>query len=140
MQSIIFDDGIKEYDINGDESRVIRINISDFNLLKRRDEAVKNIEALVRDMKADGTPTPEKLTEYDRRFREQINYIFGSDVCTPAFGSAHCMSIVSGGKMLFEGFLDALLRQVEQDMGETQSGFKLRLESIDRAKVNKYIN
>lgn len=35
MTSLKFDDGYKEYSINGDESRVIRINTTDFAIFDR---------------------------------------------------------------------------------------------------------
>lgn len=140
MQSINFDDGYKTYDINNDESRTIRINVTDFNLLSRRDEALPKIEAIGREMSSEKDTAPEKMSEYDRRLREQINYIFGSDVCTPAFGTAHCMSIVGDGRMLFEGFVEALMAQVEKDMGVRMSGFKIKLNnSVNTDKTDKYI-
>lgn len=139
MQSIIFDDGYRTYDINGDESRVIRVNVSDFNLLRRNEEAEERISELVRQLSAANDPTPEDLAEYDKGFREQINYIFGTDVCTPAFGESHCMSIVSDGRMLYEEFLEALLKQVEQDIAERRQGLEQRRRAAS-PKVQQYID
>lgn len=133
MQSINFDDGFKEYDINGDESRVIRVNVTDFNILSRRDKAIPEIERIGREM-AESSGAPEELAEFDRRFREQINFIFGTDVCTAAFGATHCMSIVSDGSMLFTGFVEALMAQVEKDMGVNISGFRLNMNGKDRTE------
>lgn len=38
MQSINFNTGYKEYAINGDDSKTIRVNISDLNIPARVDE------------------------------------------------------------------------------------------------------
>ena len=131
MQSIKFDDGYKTYILNDDENKVIRVNVTDFNILDRYNKAQTDMQALIEEMQNDSEATPEKIASYDKRIRENINFIFGSDVCTAAFGTANCMSVVSNGSMLFESFLNALMPQVQEDMG-------INLEAAKK-RTDKYI-
>ena len=43
MKSIDFDSGYKTYSINGDENCVIKVQITDFNLPKRINDAIVEI-------------------------------------------------------------------------------------------------
>ena len=129
MKSINFNDGYKTYALNNDESNVIRINVTDFNMATRYEETAPKISALADKMKAIKDPTPAQISEIDARIREYINYIFGTDVCTPAFGKAHCMSVVGGGRLLFEGFLEALIEAVQSDMNAELASAGVKAES-----------
>lgn len=128
MQSINFNSGYKEYAINGDETNVVRFMPSDFNILERIKEAVPVIES-VHQTYADSKDVPdisEVMSSCDKKIREQINYIFGNDVCTAAFGATNCLSPV-GGNLLYQCFLEALFPILERDI------------STERAKVEKNI-
>lgn len=131
MTNIKFDDGYKRYILNDDESKVIRVNVTDFNILDRYNKAQADMQALIEDLQTNKDATPEEITDYDKRIRDNINYIFGSDVCTAAFGTANCMSVVSNGSMLFESFLNALMPQVQEDMD-------INLEAAKK-RTDKYI-
>ncbi len=128
MQSINFNSGYKEYAINGDETNVVRFMPSDFNILERMKEAVPAIESAHQtyvDSK-DAPDISDVMYSCDKKIREQINYIFGNDVCTAAFGTANCLSPV-GGNLLYQSFLEALFPILERDI------------SVEMAKVEKNI-
>lgn len=137
MQSINFDDGYKRYILNDDENKIIRVNVTDFNILDRYTKAQTDMQALIEEMQSDSEATPEKIASYDKRIRENINFIFGSDVCTAAFGTANCLSVVSNGSMLFESFLDALMPQVQADMDISLEVAKKRTDKYITAVVGE---
>lgn len=137
MQSIKFDDGYKRYILNDDENKIIRVNVTDFNILDRYTKAQADMQALIEEMQSDSEATPEKIASYDKRIRENINYIFGTDVCTAAFGTANCLSVVSNGSMLFESFLDALMPQVQADMDISLEAAKKRTDKYITAVVGE---
>ena len=139
MQSINFSTGIKEYAINGDENNVIKVNISDLNIVNRYQEASKKIEALAEKYKNVSKPTSEQLTEADAEVRAQLNYVFDSDVCTPAFGNTNCFSPVSNGMFLFEAFMEAFMPLVQQDMKATANASKIHIED-KTAKYTAHLN
>lgn len=134
MQNIQFDDGCKSYMINNDESKIIRVNISDLNIHKRYEAAKDKMFAEIDRIK-DSDITPEDLAQADKTIRDNLNCIFGSDICTAAFGQTNVLSMVSGGKLLIESFLDAFLPMITADIKAVSEAAKISLED----KTAKYI-
>lgn len=134
MQSINFDDGYKSYMINGDESKVIRINVTDLNTSKRFDEAVKAIEELMSEIRENDI-TEERFIEADRVIREQLDHVFGEGMCETVFGRTNLLSATESGSLLIEGFLDALLPIVKADMEQAAAKSRAHVE----AKMAAYI-
>ena len=121
MTSLKFDDGYKEYSINGDESRVIRINTTDFAIFDRIKKAMSTIDDISKEYKNAEPKTDDEANELfvsaDKKVREQINYIFDSDVSSVAFGNTNCFSIVFSNKQpLFYNFLNAIIPTIRSDI------------------------
>lgn len=135
MQSINFNTGYKTYSINGDENNVICVNVTDVNILKRFEETQKIIEDIDKIFVDKNNPTPGELYTADQKIREALNYAFGSDICTPAFGAANCLSPVSNGKTLFEAFTDAFLPVIKRDIESAMNASRIHLEQ----KTDKYV-
>lgn len=136
MQSINFNIGYKEYIINNDENNKVRININDLNIPHRIEECQSFFDETAEKYKNENRLlTSEELAEMDKLIREKINYAFGTDVCTPAFGNINCMSPVEGGKMLFEAFFEVLMPVVEADMKAAAQAQAVHIKD----KTNKYI-
>lgn len=127
MESLIFDEGYREYDVNGDKSRIIRFRV-DPNLKERVEKALTDIEQL---REKYGKMKGDDLYKAGEEFRGIINRAFDSDICTPAFGNASPFAIVSSGKMLYEAFMEALLPVLEVEFKAVQT--KIRPE------VQKYL-
>lgn len=115
MKSINFNTGIKEYAVNGDEGNVIRVNVGDMNIATRFKENINLFDDIQRDIDENGKPTPEKLSEYDKTIKEKIDYIFGSDVSSHAFGNASCLSPVGDGKLMFTAFMESFMELIKED-------------------------
>lgn len=131
MKSIDFDSGYKTYAINGDENCVIRINTTDFNLPKRLKDAYDSIQETIGEY--EGKNSAEDIAAFDVKVRKIINEAFGSDICTPAFGSANLFSITNNGNYIFENFLEALLPVIQADIEEAAQAAQVRPE------VQKYL-
>ena len=129
MQSIIFDDGYRNYAVNGDENRVVRVHVADLNLKSRLEEMLLKIDLLAK--KYGDKIDVEQLTEADAELRPLINFGFGTDVCTPAFGTANLFSPVGDGTPLYQNFLDAFVPVVTENIKEVTQ--KIRPE------VQKYL-
>lgn len=136
MKSINFDEGYKTYAVNGDESRIIKIRISDFNLLKRVKSAMTEIESLKE--KYSGKPDKNAMIEFDSSVREIIDKAFDSDVCANAFGSANICTVVNDGKLLFESFFEAFMPILKSDLNAAVMNKKVRQPEL-RPEVQKYI-
>lgn len=132
MNNINFNDGIKTYTLNNDESKVTRINTTDVNILKRLDTARKNIQdyaeqlSKVNESEATVEGMIKMLDDYDAKIRSEINSIFNSDVSSVAFGNINCTSMC-GGQPLFLNFVESVIPVLEADIKAEQSG-----------KVDKY--
>ena len=128
MRRINFDDGLKSFAINGDESRVIRFNPGDLNMKVRAKEATKRIsewQAEIKDIKlnADGTPvnsdegTADVLENFDAMLRHELNYIFNADVYDIVFDGQSPLCIVGKDKyFLFEAFLFPAMQIIEEEI------------------------
>ena len=129
MQNINFDQGYKEYTLNGDKNCVIRFMPSDLNMMSRMKEAapvIENIYQKYANIQGSDADISDVMMMCDKEIREQINYIFGNDVCTAAFGSTNCMSPV-GGTLLYQRFLEDVISMAAKDI------------DAERAKVEKNI-
>lgn len=133
MKSINFNSGIKEYAVNGDENNVIRINVGDMNIAARFKENVNFFDEIEKDIEENGSPTPEKIAEYDKLIKEKIDYIFGADVSSHAFGNTNCLSPVGNGNLLFTEFMNAFMDLIKEDAE------KFREESGAKSKVANYL-
>lgn len=119
MKNLNFDSGIREYAVNGDEYRVIRICVTDMNLPKRISDAETEINALHDKYAQIKNPDAQQLYELDRDVRGVIDKAFGKGVSDTAFGTVNCCSPVGADKLLFEGFVTALAAQIKADIEAT---------------------
>lgn len=137
MKSINFDEGYKTYAVNGDKSRVVKIKTGDFNLLKRVEAAMTEIESLKE--KYSGKPDENTMIEFDSSVRQLIDKAFDSEVCAAAFGNANICTVVSGGKLLFEAFFEAFMPLLKADIKAAIMTKKANQPEL-RPEVQKYID
>lgn len=140
MKSINFDDGLKSFSINGDESRVIRFNPGDPNLLLRAGDAQKRIlewkgKLDKVPLKADGTPestsdeSAAALREFNSMLRNELNYVFNADVYDIVFAGQSPLCIVGNRKhFLFEAFLLSAMPIIEDEISVYNTASKTRIE------------
>lgn len=130
MRNLKVNDGIREFSINNDESRILRVNTTDMQLFKRAEKARTELEAIAEELKKIDDEnlsideTIELLDKYDKEVRTKIDYIFNSKVSDTVFGEASCVSFC-GGQPLFQNFLESLLAEIEKDFeAETKKAKK----------------
>ncbi len=127
MDSINFNEGYREYDVNGDKTRIVRFRV-DPNLKERVEKAMTDIDQL---REKYGKMKGDDLYKAGKEFREIINTAFDSDICTPAFGNASPFALVSRGKTLYEAFFEALMPILEAEFKNVQTEL--------RPEVQKYL-
>lgn len=144
MRSISFCENYKSFSINGDESRVIRFNPDDPNILVRAEEAQKRIsekQGLLTTVKLrpDGSPVSnseaasEALREFDEMIRKEINYVFNADVYDTVFAGQSPLCIVGEEKdFLFEAFLKAAMPIIEEGIAEFNAKGMDRIEKYTK--------
>jgi hypothetical protein len=134
MTNISYSTGVKEYVLNGDENNKIRINVTDFNIMKRWKEADEEIQKLVTPR---GQRTIEEAERIDNEVRKWLNYVFNTDVCTPAFGNTSILSPLPDGRLLFQSFMEAFLPQIAKDIEAAGAASQIRLNELEQ-KTEKY--
>lgn len=136
MKSISFDEGYREYKLNGDDSRVIRIQITDPNLYSRIEQGMKKAESLIG--KYNDAPEYEELAQFDAEIKSILNEAFGTDICGPAFGSANVLTPTSDGKtLLIYAFFEAFMPALEEDLKNLQASMA---KQEVRPEVKKYLD
>lgn len=109
MKSINFKKSFREYAVNGDESKVIRIKL-DPDMPRKIQNTMSEIDKFRDEINDDN------IAEMGRKFGEIINNIFGTDICTPAFDGANPFSVVDDGKLLVEAFFEAFIPVFMEDL------------------------
>lgn len=144
MQSLNFDDGLKSFAINGDESRVIRFNPADPGLITRYHEALllvqdaKNTIGKDISLQPDGTPegsledSVQTVEEINGVIREALKLMFNADVYDAVFAGQSPMAATRGGKYLFEAFMESLLPIFEKEIKA--------YEKASRKRMDKYLS
>lgn len=136
MKSINFDEGYKKYILNDDEQRVIRIRLTDPNLLPRVEKAMEKVEELMKKYKA--RPDTNKLAKFDSEVKSLLNETFGTDICTPVFGGASVLTTTSDGELLIFSFFNAFLPTLKADMESAAMTAKLKQPEV-RSEMQKYL-
>lgn len=138
MKSIQFSTGVREYAINGDESNVIRINIADMNLPARMKAVGRKLDELSAEFD-ELLVTPETAAEIDARIRALMNEAFGTDICTPAFGSTNCMTPVDAeGTTLWQAFFRAFMAQIREDIAAMRPQ-QPAVPTVSTTNVQQYV-
>lgn len=123
MDNLNFDVGYKEYSINGDESRILRIKMTDYAIFDRFTKAMKQIDKIAKEYENSTANTFDEannlFVSVDRKIRKQIDFIFDGDVSDIIFGNTNCISI-AGGKPVFQNFLEVILPSIKKDIGVEQ--------------------
>lgn len=141
MEQLIFDSGIKEYQING--KGVLRFNPSDPNVYARFMELIPKIHAIEEQMnkkaakidRNSGTAGEETLRimrETDKRIKAVLNEVFGEDNdFDKILEGVNLMAVASNKKRVVSNLMEAL-----QPIMEEGAQACVRSE-VDAAKLNR---
>ena len=148
MQSLNFDDGLKSFAINGDESRVIRFNPGDPDLIIRYNEAKKMLQSAntgkLAEIKLDGNGNLQKdadggfedaaqaLEETNGVIREALKLIFNADVYDTVFAGCSPFAGTKDGRFVFEAFMDAVKPILESGIAEYRAASEKRMEKYTK--------
>ena len=99
---IRFETGIQEFDLNG--KKTVYFSPTDmnfietvFNVAERLDQREAEFQKQLEAMTEEDEPKIFDLgRQHDAEIREEINGIFGEDICTPVFGSLNVFALADG--------------------------------------------
>lgn len=144
MEKIIFDSGVKEYQIN--ENGVLRFNPSDPNVYARFLDAAEQIQTIEKDMVEQGAALSKEenngeaviryIHEADRKVKELLGWVFGpGNDFDQMLGGVNLMAVAGNGERVITNLLDALLPIIEkgaQDCSKQQIS-----DAVHQAKKNR---
>lgn len=141
MEQLIFDSGIKEYQING--KGVLRFNPSDPNVYARFVDAMPKIEQIEKEMaeKADnidkdsgaaGEQVLRIMRETDRKIKAELSSVFGDgNDFDQILEGVNLMAVASNGERVIANLINALQPIMENGAKEC-----VRSE-VAEAKLNR---
>ena len=143
MEQLIFDNGIKEYKINGDG--VLRFNPGDPNVYDRFLDATDKILAVEKDMEDkgkaltedDGTGVLKLLAEADQKIKDTLGWVFGKgNDFDEILGGVNLMAVATNGERVITNLLNALLPVLQEGAeacAKQQVGEAVQLAQNNRA-------
>lgn len=127
---LIFDEGFKEFNINGDPNRVIRFNPTDISIIERAQKVKKEIGEEVKRLDKleinDDEAVAKAVEEVNKIIKEKINYIFGSDVSETVFGVQSPLASANG-ITLVERFIAAAIPVIQKEIEDEDKKSKARM-------------
>lgn len=141
MEQLIFDSGIKEYQINS--KGVLRFNPSDPNVYARFMDMVPQIQKIEQEMnqkaaqidrtaQSAGEETLRIMRETDRRIKSVLNEIFGGDNdFEEILEGVNLMAVATNGERVVTNLMNAI-----QPIMEAGAQACVRSE-VDSAKLNR---
>ena len=138
-ETFSFDSGIKEYAINGDETRILKVNVTDVNFLPRLYESFMRAQDLVKNI---GTYEPKETTieslregidqisGIDKAIRDEFDKVFYPGASEIVFGHMNVLSFVGNGDTIYESFMNAFISKMEKEI-------KTNSEESEK-KISKY--
>lgn len=147
MEKIVFDSGIKEYEINN--NGVLRFNPSDPNVYARFFDAAEQIQQIEKDLIAKseklrneetgdeaavGEAKVRFLQEADKQVKELLGQVFGSgNDFDKLMGGINIMAVATNGERVVTNFLQALLPVIEREAKKC-AGQKVN-DAVNKAKT-----
>ena len=111
MEKLIFDAGIKEYELgNG----ILRFNPTDPNVYARFLDAIPEIQSIGEKVQNENPENPEDmlkvLEKFDRDVKDELNNVFGGDNdFHQMLSGVNLLAIASNGKNVAENLINALM-------------------------------
>lgn len=142
MEKLVFDNGMKEYDVNG--TGILRFNPSDPNVYGRFLDAVdeiKNVEQeLITKGKTlsgnDGEGVVRLTVESDRKVKAILKNVFGNiNDFDAIFGGVNIMAVASNGERVITNFMVAIEPIVSS--GAEKCAQKKVTDAVTAANINR---
>ena len=137
MSKLTLNTGVKTYDIedeNGKMLGTISIYPNDFNIGKRAMEVQKKIVEYITSAEQIAVENDEsaieQITEIDNKIKEQLDYLFNSDVSKTVFSGLHCLNVTEDGRYFIERFLEMIMPVINSELDKSLKASQKR--------VNKY--
>lgn len=144
MEKIVFDSGIKEYEINN--NGVLRFNPSDPNVYARFFDAAEQIQQIEKDLTEKGNALVNEeengeavirlMQEADKKVKELLGRVFGpGNDFDNLLGGVNLLAVAVNGERVVTNLMNALLPVIEQ--GAKKCAEQKVDEAVEKAKANR---
>lgn len=140
MADILFDTGVKEFQVNG--VRTIRFNPADIGFAETLYSVIAKINAIDEETKKkrSGTNDYAKIFDYnraeDKKMRDAVDSVFGENFCADVFGDIR-LTAIADGLSVIENFAFAVLDQMDKSITENMAKRDARISKYTE-KYQKY--
>ena len=144
MEKIIFDSGVKEYQIN--DNGVLRFNPSDPNVYARFFDAAEQIQQIEKDLVArgeslnnaenNGEAAIRLMQEADTKVKHILSGVFGEgNDFDEMLGGVNLLAVAGNGERVITNLMEALLPIIEQ--GAKRCADQKIGNAVKKAKTNR---
>ena len=131
MEKVIFDGGIKEYELG---RGVLRFNPLDPNVYERFNEAAGKLLNLESELVAEAqgaesssTSNLRLLKSFDKKAKDLLNYVFGADNDFDyMLGGVNLFAVATNGERVVTNLFSALTPILEEGARECAASFALK--------------
>ena len=139
MADIRFDTGVQEFNING--AVTVRFCPTDMNFIEKVYNVLEHIDKRQESYRAEiSSMKDEEVFDFSRRLdaeaREEINSVFGSDICTPVFGDLSLYA-VADGLPIWANLILAIIDQFDGAYAEEKAKTNPRIEKYTAKYARK---
>lgn len=148
-----FDEGVKEYEINGDPNRKLKVNMADIGIIDRMQSALEKMQAEFKnlniDLNSDGESSnkEEKVVAYvrelNKKLRDSIDEIFYAGASDAIFWIQNPLSTASNGATIYENFIEAFTKILEPELKKAQKKSEKHIQKyqqqLDKASAFKNV-
>lgn len=127
----------QEFRINGDNNKILKLNPSDLNIMDRLEKGVNALTDLMSEISHIDTETAdvmEELHRADQKMREQLDWIFDSNVSEVCCGTAGTMYDIINGVFRWEHIIDSLTNLYKNNLNSEYHKMKSRIDK----HISKY--
>ncbi len=132
MEKITFDNGVREFSVNG--RGVLRFNPQDPNVylrLTQAEEKIRKIEQSLPKNAENGEEGARLLYEADRQLKEILNWVFGAgNDFEEIAGNVNLLATAKNGRTVVENFLEAIAPALQAG---AEAGVRLQVEAARKA-------
>lgn len=119
---IIINDGLKTYDIENQDGKLLgqfSFNPSDTNIIHRYNDVVKSLEEFAKQIdKKEEAEIEDVLNEVEPLIFEKIDFLLNANISEKFFSIMGPFSPLESGKYYIESVIDAIGQAIQQETGK----------------------
>jgi hypothetical protein len=136
----------QRFRINGDDNKILELNVSDFSLISRLSDSYPKLDELYAKLETIGDETSDdelgiktmgnKLKEVDLEMRELVDFIFDAKVCDVCADSGSMYDLINGVPR-YEHIITILVGLYEKNINSEIKKVKTKIKTHTQKYTSK---